>query len=230
MNKTPILVIGHRGAMGYKPENTLSSFELAITMGCPWIELDVYVVEDTLLVIHDDSLERTTNGKGKIGEHDLAYLRGLDAGDGQQIPTLEEVLDLVDQRIGVNVELKGSGTARPVAALLDDYCKRGWDRSQFLVSSFDHSELADCDPTYRRGALFGRRFRGSYVDVATGLTAWSINLDVSLVSQKVVDEAHANDFRVLVYTVNKLSDMQKMIDLGVDGIFTNYPDRALELG
>ncbi|MEX0942166.1 MAG: glycerophosphodiester phosphodiesterase family protein [Pseudomonadales bacterium] len=229
MNNPEILIIGHRGAMGYKPENTLASFELAIEMGCPWIELDVYIVDATLLVFHDETLERTTNGAGKLENHDLAYLRGLDAGDGEQIPTLGEVLDLVDGRVGVNIELKGAGTAGPVAALLDAYCEKGWHPEQFLISSFDHRELASTDPTYRRGALFGRRSRKDYFTAAEELGAWSINLDLALVKAETVRQAHEHGFRVLVYTVNQTKDLQAMIAMGVDGIFTNYPDKALKL-
>jgi glycerophosphoryl diester phosphodiesterase len=82
------LCIAHRGASGYRPENTLGAFEHAITMGCTWIELDVHVVENELIVIHDDTLSRTTNGTGKVTERDLAYLRNLDAGNGERIPFL----------------------------------------------------------------------------------------------------------------------------------------------
>jgi glycerophosphoryl diester phosphodiesterase len=105
--------IGHRGACGHAPENTLSSFELAIEMGCPWIELDVYHIDGELLVIHDDTLERTTNGTGDVMDQSVAYLRTLDAGDGQQIPTLNEIIELVGHRAGINVELKGPDTELP---------------------------------------------------------------------------------------------------------------------
>ena len=120
-----MICIGHRGACGYAPENTLAAFELAITMGCPWLELDVYAVEGELLVIHDDTLERTTNGKGQVMQTPLATLRSLDAGNGQQIPTLKEVIELVDHRAGINIELKGPHTAAPVCQLLHDYLAQG---------------------------------------------------------------------------------------------------------
>ena len=121
-----MICIGHRGASGYAPENTLEAFELAISMHCPWVELDVYAVEDELLVIHDDTLERTTNGRGRVMQTPLAALRSLDAGKGQQIPTLSEVIELIDHRAGINIELKGEHTALPVNRLLADYRERGW--------------------------------------------------------------------------------------------------------
>lgn len=226
MNASSFLCIGHRGAMGYRPENTLGSFELAVDMGCPWIELDVYRVGDHLVVIHDDELERTTNGHGRVTARTFDYLRGLDAGDGQQIPTLEEVIDLVDQRAGINVELKGENTAKPVSAMLNAYCQKGWSPEQFLLSSFRHGELARSDPAFPRGALFGKRGRKNYLEAANRLNAWSINLDLSLVGPGVVESAHGEGFKVLVYTVNEPDDIARMLDMGVDGVFTNYPDRV----
>ena len=213
--------------MGYRPENTLSSFQLAIEMGCRWVELDVYAVEGELVVIHDDTLQRTTNGTGNVMEKSLRYLRSLDAGDGQQIPTLSEVIELIAHRAVINIELKGPGTALPVNHLLDTYCTQGWSPGDFLVSSFKHEELARAQPTYRRGALFGKRGTHDYFGVAEALSAWSINLDLSLVEQQIIDDAHHRGLKVLVYTVNEPGDIERMRAMQVDGIFTNYPDRAL---
>lgn len=223
---TNFLCFGHRGACGYEPENTLSSFAMAIDMGCPWIELDVYVVEGELLVIHDDSLERTTNGAGDVMASSLTYLRSLDAGGGQQIPTLREVAELVDKRCGLNVELKGPDTALPVSMFLASLCDCGWDGYQFLLSSFNHSELAKADPGFRRGALF-QRVVPDYFASASSLSAYSINLSRNLVAEKLVDEAHTRGLKVYVYTVNEPDEIQRMIRLGVDGVFSDYPDRVL---
>ena len=99
--------IGHRGASGYEPENTLRSFSRAIEMKCSWIELDVHMADGHIMVIHDEDLSRTTNGKGKISESKYEYLSKLDAGEGEHIPTLPEVLALVDHRCRINIELKG---------------------------------------------------------------------------------------------------------------------------
>ena len=129
--------IGHRGACGYEPENTLASFQRAIDMGCTWIELDVHFVDNELIVIHDSRLDRTTNGKGKIYDLSLEEIQSYDAGNGEHIPTLTEVLDLVDRRIGVNVELKGRATAAPVDQILTRYCDAGWHPEHFQVSSFN---------------------------------------------------------------------------------------------
>src|SRR5437868_6558771 len=112
-------VIGHRGAKGHAPENTLASFDKAIALGVKWVELDVQWHRDKLWVFHDVRLERCTDGKGWLVDHDVRTLRALDAGDGQKIPWLSEVLDRIDKRIGVNVEMKSAdGTAAAVAAVL----------------------------------------------------------------------------------------------------------------
>ena len=220
---TEFLCIGHRGACGHAPENTLEAFELAITMGCPWVELDVYCVEGELIVIHDHKLERTTNGEGLVMDASLDYLRSLDAGNQQRIPTLNEVIECVNHRAIINIELKGPNTALAVNLLLNSFLKAGWQTDEFLISSFNHKELALADSQYRRGVLF-YKVRQDYFDTTMKLNAYSINLDVKIVDQKTVEQAHERGLKVYVYTVNKLEEMLRMKSLGVDGIFTNYPD------
>jgi len=219
------ICIGHRGASGYEPENTLISFEKAINMGCPWIELDVYSVAGELLVIHDDSVERTTNGRGDVMDSTLAYLRGLDAGKNQQIPTLGEVVALVDKRCAINIELKGPDTAEPVSAYLNALRANGWKEDLFLLSSFSHLELAKADSRFRRGALFHKRVP-DYFQRTDKLKAYSINLSLKLVEQRLVDAAHDHGLKVFVYTVNKPDDIKRMVDMEVDGVFCDYPDRV----
>lgn len=222
------ICIGHRGARGYRPENTLASFDHAIALGCPWVELDVYVVENQLIVIHDKSVERTTNGSGLISKMTFEELRGLDAGEGQQIPTLDEVAALIDGRCSINVELKGPDTAGPVNEALERYCLSGWTADQFLVSSFNHRELAKSDTTYRRGALF-HKLTDDWLEQAQNLRAWSANFDYRDVDSGLVDKAHSMGLKVLVYTANEPQDIRRMFDAGVDGIFSDYPDRVMDM-
>ena len=118
------LCFGHRGAMGHVPENTLKSIQRALDIGVDYIEIDVYLVEDKLIVIHDDRLERTTDGEGYVVDKKLDYLRSLDAGEGQKIPLLEEVLDLINGRTGLNIELKGENTAVPVLNMINCLCEK----------------------------------------------------------------------------------------------------------
>lgn len=223
---TDMICIGHRGASGYAPENTLASFALAVEMGCTWVELDVYVIEGELLVIHDDTLGRTTNGKGRVMDTSLATLRTLDAGSGQQIPTLGEVIELIDHRAGINIELKGERTAAPVSALLSKYVTRGWREAEFMISSFDHAELALVDARYGRGALF-HKAGDDYVQRTLELGASALNLALKLVTPERVVAAHNEGLRVYVYTVNNITDIDRMRALGVDGVFSNYPDRVI---
>jgi len=223
---TDMICIGHRGASGYAPENTLAAFALAIEMGCSWVELDVYVVEGELLVIHDDTLERTTNGKGRVMDTSLSALRALDAGTGQQIPTLSEVIELIDHRAGINIELKGPHTAAPVNALLAGYVESGWRAEEFMISSFYHAELALTDPRYRRGALFAKSVH-DYFQRTRELGAFAFNPGIKLVTPQLVTAAHDEGLLVYVYTVNKVADIERMRAYGVDGVFCNYPDRVI---
>lgn len=215
------LCIAHRGASGHAPENTLKAFQLAIEMGCPWIELDVYHVDGELVVIHDEDVRRTTNGRGTVMGLGFAKLRELDAGAGEKIPTLQEVLDLCVGRVAINVELKGPDTAAPVSELLRTALSNGWQADQFMISSFDHKELAKADPQFKRGALFHKAT--DYYGKAKALSATHINLAQRLATKEAIDLGHKYGFQVLVYTVNTRNEMQAMKNIGADGVFTNYP-------
>jgi len=222
------LCFGHRGAAGHEPENTLLSVEKAIALGADWVEIDVYAVEGELVVIHDERLERTTNGTGYVMEKSLAYLRSLDAGKGQKIPTLRELFDLVDRRIGVNVELKGRDTAALTVSLIDQYIKdRGWDNDQFIVSSFRQRELEKTrrfGPRIRLGVIIGGR-RRFYAPFAERHDAFSVHPRMDLVTPGFVERAHRRGLKVFVYTVNDPGDMVRLETLGVDGVFTDFPER-----
>src|SRR5271154_2195490 len=136
------LCIGHRGAKGLEAENTLRSVRKALDLGVDGVEIDVYLAGGQLVVIHDDTLERTTNGRGRVEDQSFEYLRSLEAGLGEKIPTLREVFETVNRRAFINIELKGGGTAEPVLELIEEYVnKRGWVREDFLISSFDLHEL-----------------------------------------------------------------------------------------
>jgi glycerophosphoryl diester phosphodiesterase len=221
---------GHRGACGYAPENTLSSFALAQKLGCHWVELDVYSVEGELLVIHDDTLERTTNGQGEVIDQELTYLRSLDAGDGQKIPTLDEVTSLLGQHTGINIELKGPATAAPVSAFIQQCLARGWSRDHFLVSSFDLHQLAEfrqLDGVQKLGCLFHKK-TDDMVEHCIELDAYSINISIKLANPDLVNQAHSAGLKVYVYTVNEPKDIQRMLAMNVDGVFSDFPDRVFK--
>lgn len=229
MNTGKLFCFAHRGARGHEPENTVRSVRRALELGADGIEVDVYFVEGRLVVIHDDTLERTTNGTGPVMEKTFARLRSLDAGRGEKIPTLEEIFDAVNRRALINVELKGSRTAAPVVALIDDYVQsRGWRYEDFLVSSFDHAQLAETKmlrPEIRLAALFEKRLP-DLVAQAEQLGAWSLNVSRPLVTPELVADAHRRGLKVFIFTVNEPDEMVRLSALGVDGIFTDYPDRV----
>ena len=221
-----LIVIGHRGAKGHEPENTLLSFEKAIQLGCDYIELDVHLADEELFVIHDSSVDRTTNGSGKISELTREQIKSLDAGNGQEIPALFEVLELIDGRCGVNIELKGSGTAEPVSDLLTSLSNRSLLSFPVLISSFDFKELDAASKKFRRGILFDN-IPDNWIELAKDYSAWSVNLSFKEVSLDIIQTAHLHGLKVLAYTVNAPGDITTLELLGVDGIFSDFPDRIL---
>ncbi|HEU18887.1 MAG TPA: glycerophosphodiester phosphodiesterase [Deltaproteobacteria bacterium] len=222
-----VICFAHRGASGHEPENTLIAMEKAISMGVDWIELDVRVVDDELIVIHDDRLERTTNGAGCVHEHSLEYLRSLDAGKGQRIPLLRETFDLINKRAGLNIELKGTGTAGPTVELIRHYIRnRGWKYDEFIVSSFDHHALVtvkQIDPAVRTGALVVGIPLG-YARFAQELKADSVHCSLDFINDAFVHDAHARGLNVYVFTINNREDLDRVVTMGVDGVFTNFPE------
>lgn len=223
--------IGHRGARGHAPENTLLSFDTAIRMGVDAVELDVQLhPSGELLVLHDLRVDRTTNGQGLLSDLPLDAARKLDAGGGQQIPTLAEVLDLVESRVTVNVELKTwGGTALAVAQTLRNYIAEGWPAERFIVSSFHLPELYEfkqAAPEIPVGALYcGVPL--DWAGIALELGAASLNISGEFVDRQLIADAHARGLKLNVYTVNHPGDIALMRDWGVDGVFSDFPDRVL---
>ncbi len=223
-----MLKIGHRGAMGYEPENTLLSFQRALDLKVDAVELDVHRCQTgELVIIHDDKVNRTTNGKGYVAEKTFDELRLLDAGKGQKIPTLEEVLDLVDKKAIVNIELKGTGTAEPVSKIIRKYIqKKGWQLNFFLVSSFNYYELQKFHqfaPEISIGILISEvplenvEFTGK-ADVS------SVHVCAKVIDRKFIEDAHQRGMKVFVWTVNHPQEIKRVKTLGVDGIFSDFPD------
>ena len=225
-----MIAIGHRGARGHEPENTLRSVGRALELGAAAVEVDVYFVHGELLVFHDATLERTTNGRGRLARKSLAELRALDAGKGERIPTLREVFDAVDRRAWINIELKGRGTAGPVAALIREYRREcGWRAEDWLVSSFRRRELREFrhegDRDIPLGVLFLRSAR-RFGSVTKQLGAQAVHPPLRWTSPRLVEQAHALGLKVFVYTVNAAEDIERMRTIGVDGVFTDFPERV----
>jgi len=227
-------IIGHRGASGYKPENTLASFQSAIAQGVDMIELDVCALPSgQVVVMHDDTVNRTTNGDGAIATYEYADLQKLDAGSGQHVPLLIEVLDLIHKRVPINIELKrGNNIAVLVSEIIDYYVtQKTWSRSLFVVSSFDHKilrEFAALQPDVRLGVLF-RDAPTRYWAASNEHTVFSANMDAAHITRDNVLQAHRRGFKVYAYTVNSKKQARHLRAMKVDGIFTNYPDKLASI-
>jgi glycerophosphoryl diester phosphodiesterase len=194
------------------------------------IEIDVFAVDGELIVIHDHHLARTTNGSGSIYQHSLAQLQQLDAGSGQRIPTLWQVLQLLaPTTLWLNIELKVENTVAPLLWLIERAKHElNFSADRLLVSSFNHHLLADIkrqSPQLKLGALTAS-LAVDYATFAQQLQAYSLNCDVSFINQDLVDDAKARGLKVYVYTVDQADDIARMQQYGVDGIFSNYPAKA----
>lgn len=221
-------IIGHRGACGYEPENTLRSIRKALELNVDMIECDVYLLPSgELVVMHDYRVDRTTNGSGQVQQYDYAALRLLDAGQGEKVPTLQEVLDVINGKVKINIELKGPHTALPVAEVIGSYLQKPrWSQDCFLVSSFDHHELKRFKKVQPHTdiAALEHTIPLSYAAFPEALGAVAVVANHEFLSQEYVDDAHRRGLEIYVYTVNFADDAQRMVELGVDGIFSNYPD------
>lgn len=221
------LVIGHRGAAGLLPENTLPGFLQAYALGVDAIELDVHRVEHRLAVIHDDEVDRTTDGKGLVATFSLDDLRRLDAGGTAPVPLLDEVLASLPADVGINIELKGRGTAALVADMLRANPAL-LSQERCMVSSFDHlmllrfRQIADDLPIIV--APLYHQWRSTWRTITTRCRTQWLNLNERLVTSRHMEELKAAGIQVLAYTVNDLARARQLQSLGVRGIFTDRPD------
>jgi len=226
--------IAHRGASGEEPENTLRAFGRALDMGATWLELDVHLAHDRLLVIHDPTLDRTTSGQGPLAARPLAEIRALDAGRGEQIPFLEEVLALAAGRARLNIELKEYEALGPTLAALQRAVAAGkWSPDQLLLSAFDWDLLDQArqrEPAFPVAPLVGKGAGAEVLDAGYRIGAEAVHISRWSARARFVDAAHARGLAVRVYPVNRRWEFELMVRLGVDGVFTDYPDRALAWG
>jgi glycerophosphoryl diester phosphodiesterase len=241
--KYPIVVTAHRGFSGQAPENTRAAFRAAIDAGSHMIELDVHLTRDNeVVVIHDDTLERTTNGKGNVAEKTFAELERLDAGAwfnprfaGERIPTLAEVLEIARGRIRINIELKkGKNFPYTMEELADRtlaVVEKAGMADQILFSSFDPAAINRIRKRNPRLsiALIVDKPWVKPEDPSGGTLYPMLSCRTSVLNEENVRRAHAGGIKVHVWTVNTKEAMEKFIALGVDGIITNHPDRLIDL-
>ncbi len=222
-------IFAHRGVSGHYPENTLLAMQAAIDCGAYGIEIDVFAHDGELIVIHDRQLKRTTKASGNIEDYTLAQLHELDAGQGQHIPTLWQVLQLTNNCCVLNIELKGHDTVDLLLELLQRARHDlGTDFAKLLISSFHHpllQQVKQRQPELAVGALTAC-IPLDYCAFATELAAVSVHCDRAFVDELMVQDAHQRDLEVFVYTVNDQREALRLKALGVDGIFCNYPAEA----
>lgn len=219
-------LFAHRGVSTLHPENTLRAFAAALELPNVGIELDVYLHGDQLIVIHDRFVNRTTNGQGAIEDLSPDQLFALDAGAGEQIPTLWQVLQLTANRCLLNIELKGHDTGPALLDLLQRAEKElQLDLCNILISSFHHPLLAWIRRQNSRLQL-GMLIAHYPMDLAVqakDLGAVSLHCDRSFVDKQLVEDAHQRRLKVYVYTVNYQKDAVELAAMGVDGMFCNHP-------
>ncbi len=230
------LVIAHRGASGYLPENTLPAYELAVEMKADMIELDLHLTRDGAVVVQHDAELESLGGTGEIADASLEAVRRLDAGAGARVPTLDEVLDAFGSRIPLNLELKwGSrGDYEGLESIVLAALKSRGLAASILFSSFRVSVLERLRAESRSARLAvltsprdTRLSPEEAIQQARALGAEALNPHFVQVDAALVARAHDAGLAVHVYTVDAAEQMRRLISLGVDGIFTNLPDRLL---
>lgn len=219
-----VLRIGHRGAAGHAPENTLAAVRKGIELGVDFVEIDVRRTADGALVaVHDRTVNRTTRGKGEVAACTVRELTALDAGNGQRIPTVEEVLEIAAGRTGLMLELKVTG----VGQLTVQTVRTTQFQGPVIYASFLHEELRHVRAIAPDAALMVLldRLPRSPVAYATPYHPAYVGLRHDRASRHLVDAFHRADMLVWVYTPNTLDDIQRAMSIGVDGVISDFPER-----
>ena len=223
------LKVGHRGAKGYISENTLPSIQKALDLNVDGIEIDVHLCAfGELVVFHDFTLDRMTNGTGEIGKQTLSQLQNLLVDGKYKIPMLTEVLDLIKAKCLLNIELKGEKTALPTVKLLHQYFDKGtWTYNDILISSFQRKELEavyNFDKKIPLGVLTKASVNAS-IRFAKTINAVAIHTNFALLSKNNVKEAQDEGFKVNAWTVNDFESIERIKSYEVDAIISDFPDR-----
>lgn len=227
--KSVILKMGHRGAKAYVAENTIESIKKALDFGVDGIEIDVHLcASGELVVFHDFTLDRMTNGTGEVSKLSLSELKQLKVNNEFVIPTLEEVLDTIDKKCLVNIELKGRNTAEKTCEVVQKYIKtKEWSYQDFIVSSFQHHELEsvyNSDKNILLGVLTKANVDEA-IEFAKTINAIAIHPNFALLTSENVKRVQLQGYKVNTWTVNDDETIQRMKRYGVDGIISDVPDK-----
>ena len=225
-----LITIGHRGAMGHETENTLASIQKALDLNVDMIEIDVFKISSgEIVVFHDEKIDRLTNGSGDIESLDLEALKNLTVEGNHKIPLLSEVLDVINHKVPLNIELKGPGTSEGVIHIINSYMENeGWTLDDFLISSFNWEELKNMRRINKdiKIAILTEDDPLDAIPIANDLNAVAINPNYLSLTKENVLEIKSQGFKVFTWTVNDTKQISNMRILGVDGVFTNYPERV----
>lgn len=224
------LVIGHRGAMGHETENTLASIQKALDLDVDMIEIDVFkIASGETVVFHDETVNRLTNGGGNIEKYDMEELKKLVVQGNHKIPLLRDVLELINNKIRLNIELKGADTADSVNVIVKDYIEqKEWALNNFIISSFRWDELKRIREL-NKGipiAILTSDNPSDALPIAKELNAEAINPNYRKLDFENAKEIQNAGFKIYPWTVNEPGDIARMKRIGVDGIITNYPERV----
>ena len=221
-----MMIMGHRGAAALEPENTLLSITRAMEIGVDAVEIDVRLSKDKeIVVIHDSTVDRTTNATGPVSSYALKEMKKLDAGKGETIPTLDEVIDLIGHKVRLIIELKEEGTERKVVELI----KRNNLDDNVYVISFWHSlvkTVKEMDSRIKTGVLLV----GCPVDacIATRASANALVMKYTFVNRKFVEIAHEEGLKVFIWNIDDRQLLKAYADMRVDGIGSNDPRVLVE--
>jgi glycerophosphoryl diester phosphodiesterase len=235
--KKPV-IFAHRGASAYAPENTMAAFKKAIELGSGGIELDVHRTKDgQIVVIHDEAIDRTSDGRGKVKEMTLPELLRFDFGSwfsddyvGERIPTLEQVMEYLHDFDGIlNIEIKeaATGIESAVVALINKYGMR----DKVIISSFDHYILfgfKEFDDGIKTGALFMENLYEPW-NYVKRFGASAIHPFYRSVNPEIIKQCRTNGIDVNVFTVDRADDIKMFAEVGASGIITNVPDVAIKI-
>lgn len=223
------LKIGHRGAKAHVAENTLESIQKALDIGVDVIEIDVHqCASGELWVIHDFTLDRTTNGSGEIAKKPAEEIRKLTIEGRYKVPLLTEVLDLIEGKCMINIELKGLNTAIPVVSTIQKRIAAGnWKYSDFIISSFQKNELFETRKLDENVpiAVLSKASVPEAIELGKLLNAYAIHPSLGIITRDNTKLSQDAGFKVNVWTVNERTDIRRMIEFGVDGIISDYPNR-----
>jgi len=227
------MVIGHRGAAGHEVENTIPSIDKAISLGVNAVEVDVFLCKSgELVVFHDENLSRLTNSNAFIESLTIDSIKKIDVINNHRIPTLEEVIKFINKRVHLNIELKGLNTAKPTYKLLKSlFINKQELIDKILISSFNWEELDiiyNLDKDIPTAVLTEEEPIEMAINQAIKINAKAINIDYKLLNRKVVNKIKSENLIINAWTVNEINQIKRIINLGVDGIITDFPDRVIK--